>query len=52
MTLVFAVLVVALIVGSVATRTRPHSARDWALVWCVLVFLAWALVGFGWVRSA
>ncbi|HEU4892013.1 MAG TPA: hypothetical protein VFT47_10715 [Vicinamibacterales bacterium] len=30
---------------------RPGNQRAWTLVWAVLVFLAWALVGFGWLRS-
>ena len=52
MLLVFVVLFAALIVASAVTRTRPRTARDWRLVWVLLVFLAWALVGFGWLRSA
>lgn len=52
MLLVFVVLFVALVVGGVFTRARPRTAREWRLVWVLLVFLAWALVGFGWLRSA
>jgi hypothetical protein len=52
MLLVFVVLFAALIVASAVARTRPRTARDWRLVWVLLVFLAWALVGFGWLRSA
>lgn len=51
MRLIFAMLVVVLIVASAATTTRPRSAHDWTLVWGVLVFLGWALVGAGWLRS-
>ena len=52
MRLIFLVLVVVLVVAGVATGVRPRSAREWTLVWALLVFLAWALVGFGWLRSA
>jgi hypothetical protein len=51
MLLIFAALVAVLIVTSAATAARPRNARDWTLVWAVLVFLTWALVGFGWLRS-
>jgi hypothetical protein len=51
MLLVFVVLVGALVAASAVTRTRPRTAREWQLVWILLVFLAWALVGFGWLRS-
>ena len=52
MFLIFVVLFAALVVAGTATRARPRTPRQWALVWSVLVFLAWALVGFGWLRSA
>jgi hypothetical protein len=51
MRLLFVVLVGALIVAAMTTRARPRSPREWTLVWVVLVFLAWALLGFGWLRS-
>jgi hypothetical protein len=51
MRLIFVILVVALIVASAVTGKRPKSAREWTLVWVLFVFLAWALVGFGWLRS-
>jgi hypothetical protein len=51
MLLIFGVLFAALVLVSTVTRARPRTAREWALVWSVLVFLAWALVGFAWVRS-
>jgi hypothetical protein len=47
----FVVLVAVLFIVSTVTRARPRATRDWILVWGVLVFLAWALVGFGWLRS-
>jgi hypothetical protein len=52
MTLLFALLVAALVGVSLATGSRPRSAREWTWVWGVFVFLAWVLVGFGWLRSA
>ena len=52
MRLIFVVLVIILVVGSAAMGVRPRTPREWTLVWVLLVFLAWALVGFGWLRSA
>jgi len=51
MVLIFVVLSAALVVAGIATRARPRTRRQWALVWGLMVFLAWALVGFGWLRS-
>ena len=51
MLVTFLVLVVALVVASAVMRARPRTAREWTLVWALFVFLAWALVGFGWLRS-
>ncbi len=51
MLLIFGLLFTVLLLAGTATKVRPRTARDWALVWSVLVFLAWALVGSGWVRS-
>ena len=51
MLLIFGVLFAVLVLAGTATAARPRTAREWALVRGVLVFLAWALVGFGWVRS-
>lgn len=51
MLLVFVALVFALVVASAVMRARPRTAREWTLVWALFVFLAWALVGFGWLRS-
>ena len=47
----FPVLVVVMVVAGLTTRARPHSARHWTLVWGLIVFLAWILLGFGWLRS-
>jgi hypothetical protein len=52
MRLIFIVLVAVLVMAGLSTRARPRTAREWTLVWALLVFLAWALVGFGWLRSA
>jgi hypothetical protein len=51
MRIIFVVLVCVLVVVGVTTRARPQSARQWALVWTLFVFLAWALIGVGWLRS-
>ena len=51
MRVIFGVLFVLMLVAGLTTRARPRSAREWTLVWVVLVFLMWALVGFGWLRS-
>jgi hypothetical protein len=50
--IIFAVLVAAMIVAALTTGARPRTSRQWTLVWAVLVFLAWALLGFGWLRAA
>lgn len=49
--IVFVVLVLVMIIVGSTTKSRPQTQRDWTLVWAVLVFLAWALLGFGWVRA-
>jgi TctA family transporter len=51
MRVVFVALVCILFVAALTTRARPRTPREWTLVWAVLVFLAWALLGFGWLRS-
>jgi hypothetical protein len=51
MRVVFVVLLLALVIASATTRARPRTQRDWMLVWAVLLFLVWALLGFGWLRS-
>jgi uncharacterized MAPEG superfamily protein len=52
MRIIFVALVCVLVVVGVTTRARPQSAWQWALVWTLLVFLAWVLIGVGWLRSA
>ncbi len=51
MRIVFVALVIALVAASGLTAARPRSRRDWTLVWAVLVVLAWALLGFAFLRS-
>ncbi len=51
MRIVFALLVCLMIAAGILTNARPRSRRDWALVWVVLVLLAWALLGFAFVKS-
>jgi hypothetical protein len=49
---IFVVLLLTLLIAGLTTRARPRNPREWMLVWGVLVFLAWALLGAGWLRSA
>jgi hypothetical protein len=51
MRIVFVALVCVLVVVAATSEARPRTQRDWALIRMVLVFLAWALLGFGWLRS-
>jgi hypothetical protein len=51
MQIIFLVLVIGMVIAGLTTRARPRNQREWKLVWALLVFLAWALVGFGWLRS-
>src|SRR5918993_1677896 len=48
---VFAVLAATIVIAGLTTRARPETRREWALVWTVLVFLMWALLGFGFVGA-
>jgi hypothetical protein len=48
---IFVVLVTMVIGVSIATGLRPRTARQRAVVWGVFVYLAWALLGFGLLRS-
>jgi hypothetical protein len=52
MRIVFVVLVCVLVVVAITTGARPRTPREWTAVWAVLVFLTWALLGFGWLRGA
>jgi hypothetical protein len=51
MRIVFGLLVCALIAAGVFTKARPRSRRDWLLVRVLLVLLAWALLGFAFLKS-
>ncbi|MGE5358037.1 MAG: hypothetical protein ACM3NQ_03405 [Bacteroidales bacterium] len=51
MAVVFVVLVGAMIAAGVLTKARPRSRRDWMLVRAVLALLAWALLGFAFLKS-
>ena len=51
MVLIFMVLFAVLVLGGTLTGARPRTPRQWMAAWGVLVFLAWALLGFGWIRS-
>ena len=48
---VFAVLVVGMVVAGLTTRARPQTTRQWMLVWVVVVFLTWVLLGLTWLRA-
>lgn len=49
--IIFAVLVAGMVIIGLTTRAGPQTARQWRLVWAVIAFLAWALLGFGWLRA-
>jgi hypothetical protein len=49
--IIFVILVAAMIVLGLTTGARPRTPRQWTLVWAVLAFLVWALLGFGWLRA-
>jgi len=49
--IVFGVLVGVMIVAGLTTKARARTPRQWTYVWVVVVFLAWALLGFGWLRA-
>jgi hypothetical protein len=50
--LVFVVLIVVIIVAAMTTEAHPRTARQWTMVWALIVFLAWALLGMAWIRAA
>jgi len=52
MRVVFILLVGAMVAAGLITKARPRTPRQWTLVWAVLVLLAWALLGFAFLRSA
>jgi len=52
MRIVFILLVCAMVAAGVMTRARPRTPREWALVWALLLLLAWALLGFAFLRSS
>jgi hypothetical protein len=51
MRIIFVALVMTLVIAGLTTRARPRRRREWTLIWAVVVFLAWALLGFGFLRS-
>ncbi len=51
MRVVFIALVCVLVIVGMTTRARPRTYGQWALVWAVLVMLAWALLGFAFLHS-
>jgi hypothetical protein len=52
MRIVFVVLVCVVVAAGVMTKARPRTGREWVLVWVLFVVLAWALLGFVFLRSA
>lgn len=51
MAMIFVVLAGTLVIISMATGLRPRTPRQRTIVWGVLVYFAWVLLGFGWLRS-
>src|SRR6476469_4869913 len=49
--IIFGVLVTVLVVAGLTTRARPLTPREWMLVRVLIVFLAWALLGLGWLGA-
>lgn len=49
--IIFAVLVVTMVIVALTTQAGPKTPRQWTLVWVVVTLLAWALLGFGWLRA-
>jgi hypothetical protein len=49
--LIFVVLVSGVVIVGLTTRARPRGRLEWTIIWVLFVFLAWALLGFGWLRS-
>jgi hypothetical protein len=49
--IIFAVLVLTIVIVALTTHARPKTPRQWMLVQVVVAFLAWALLGFGWLRA-
>jgi hypothetical protein len=49
--IIFAVLVMVMLIAGLTTRARPRTSRQWTLVWLLFTFLAWVLLGFGWLRA-
>src|SRR6478672_7134862 len=50
--IIFVALVCVMVIAALTTKARPRTPWQWTLVWAVLVFLAWALLGFGWLRAS
>lgn len=50
--IVFLILFAAMVIAALTTGARPKTSRQWTLAWAVLVFLLWALWGYGWVRAS
>jgi hypothetical protein len=40
-----------MVIAGLTTSARPQTARQWTGVWLLIVFLAWVLLGFGWLHA-
>jgi hypothetical protein len=49
--IIFAVLVLTIVIVASTTNARPNTPWQWMLVRVVVALLAWALLGFGWLRA-
>jgi hypothetical protein len=49
--LIFVALMAVIVIAGLTTSARPETLRQWTVVWLLVVFLAWVLLGFGWLRA-
>lgn len=49
--LVFVALMMLMVIAGLTTSARPQTGRLWTVVWLLIVFLAWVLLGFGWLHA-
>jgi hypothetical protein len=49
--LIFVALICVMVIIGLTTSARPQTPRQWTAVWLLVVFLAWVLLGFGWLRA-
>jgi hypothetical protein len=49
--LIFFGLMFVMVIAGLTTSARPKTPRQWTAAWVLVVFLAWVLLGFGWLRA-